>query len=206
MLIPVREGGTCKKVALCFSFRGRLVELFILEAAPTRPICFRLSVGFISLLHQPTLQQLGTVPEDAGRCLKPVFLPPSLSPDRHWENPIICSLFLSSMWPDSKSNMVSKLLPAPCPKAQQGSGADRGALRRWLQPHSSELPGPGMKGVHKGNQQAEVCCQRTWSSTARSCLYLPPAASTCRENRSAFQLGNSSLLGESPPPPSLPSN
>lgn len=121
VMIPAREGRMCKEVALSFSFHGGLSKLFLSEAAPTRPICFRMSVGFISLLQQPTLQQLGTAPEDAGRCLKPAFLPPFCSPVRLWGKPAVCSLFLSPTGPGSKSSMGSELLPALCLKAQEKS-------------------------------------------------------------------------------------
>lgn len=72
----------------------------------------------IKLLHQPTLRLLRTGPEDTGGCLKPVFLPPSPA-GRHWENCITCSVFQSSVWPDSKTSprlwgglRASKKIPA----------------------------------------------------------------------------------------------
>lgn len=153
VLIPVRERGHLQgrnSFLLSCSFHGGLGE-FILETTPTRPMCFRMSVGFISLLHQLTLLQLGTVPEHPGGCLKPTFLLPSLSPDKHRESSVICSLSPPSMWPDSRSDMVSKLLPALCPKAQKSSGVDQGALRRCLQTHTSGLPGLSMMWINEGN-------------------------------------------------------
>lgn len=129
-----------------------------------------MSVGFISLPQQPTLEQLRTGPEDEGGCFKWVFLPPSPSPNRHWENPIMHSVFQSPVWPDSKSSTVSTLLPAPCPKVRQGFGMDQGA-RRCAQLRTSELPVSGMRRVHEGNHVAEVCCQRMCKGCAAwSCL------------------------------------
>lgn len=155
-----------------------------------------MSVGFLSLLQQPTLQQLRSGPEDEGGCFKRVFLPPSPSPNRHWENPITCNVFQSAVWPDSKSSTVSTLLPAPRPKARQGFGVDGGA-QRCLQLHTSELAVSGMRRAPEGNHVAEVCCQRT----CKGC-----AARSCSSPVCSFPLGfwaGEFLLtsGKCPPPP-----
>lgn len=168
-----------------------------------------MSVGFISLLHQPALQQVGTIPEDAGRCFKPVFLPPSLSLDRHWENPVThlsCAVFSHRQY-DLTANPIwlSKLPPALSSKAQWGFGVDRGAPRRCRQPHTLEQPGPGVRWVHQGNQRyvarghAEVLLL-----SPASALFVPSPWG--RGIHSAFQLGNSSLPGENHPLPFFLSN
>lgn len=52
--------------------------MFIVETNPTWPICFRMLVGFIKLLHQPTLRLLKQVLKTQVGALNQCFFLPLL--------------------------------------------------------------------------------------------------------------------------------
>lgn len=126
--------GDFKGVAPSFPFHGALGKLFILESTSARLICFRMSVGLISLLHPPTSQQQGAAPEDACRCLKPVFLPPFT------EKTLSRAVFFRHQCDLTQEG--KKAAPSTLSETQQESGVDQGAPRRCAQSHTSELPRP----------------------------------------------------------------
>lgn len=124
-----------------------------------------MSVGFISLLQQPTLQQLGTVPADAGRCLKPVFL--LAAPQKGSEKSLLCATWFCHPWDLRKSSMVSKLLPALCLKAQEKTLEQVERLQAGLRSSSQHEVGTQRPPAGTG----DTSCLRKWeSSTALSCL------------------------------------